>query len=359
MAQAAVNRTPPATPVTATLDVADLEERGQLFRYLFAKSHASGRPARVTVAKAVMSELTGAAGGYTVPRGYSARLLRSFAEHGILYHLANRVDLESYTGECPTVDAKTASAGVSPFFGGATFSWSQQGTTPGASEPAFAQLNLTAWDLIGNTVISNQLLADMQPDGEQRLLRLLGKAAAWAADWAFFNGLGAGSKMPLGVVASSNQGKVAVTRAVAGHITQSDVAGMVGALLPGSWGASIFCTSPTGLSDVVKLTEYQANQYIRRRKAGQCGHLMSLPLYVTEKLPTLGTAGDLLLVNPEMYVVGLRQDAVVEVSAHEPTQFAKNRSVIRTWLRGDGKPLLPAAVTLANGSTASPVVVLT
>ena len=87
------------------------------------------------------------------------------------------------------------------------------------------------------------------------------------------------------------------------------------------------------------------------------GYLENRPLYVTDKLPKLGTAGDLVLFDPSMYAIGDRQQVVVDISEHAPygssSVFQHNQSMFKVWYRGDGKPMLDQVVTLPDGSGAS------
>ena len=77
---------------------------------------------------------------------------------------------------------------------------------------------------------------------------------------------------------------------------------------------------------------------------------------MTEKLPALGTNGDLMLVDRSFYVIGDRE-YVLAASPHK--NFLMNQIVLRVVSRFDGQPLLDKKVTLQDGtSTASPFVIL-
>jgi HK97 family phage major capsid protein len=82
-----------------------------------------------------------------------------------------------------------------------------------------------------------------------------------------------------------------------------------------------------------------------------------LPVFITEKLPALGTKGDLMLIDPSLYVVGDRQQ--LEVAASEHVNFLKNQMTWRVVERIDGQPWMDKAITLQDGaSTVSPFVAL-
>src|SRR6202023_960961 len=77
--------------------------------------------------------------------------------------------------------------------------------------------------------------------------------------------------------------------------------------------------------------------------------LLGLPVYITEKLPPLGTKGDLMLVDPALYVIGDRQE--VEIAASQHVNFLKNQMTWRVVERIDGQPWLDKYVTLQDAST--------
>lgn len=333
----------------------------------FLKAVRTGNPAliqkaggRYVAVEKVNNELSGASGGYLAPVEFTDRLLKPLSETGIVYPRALVVKMGSQTARGPMLDSTTVqAAGTTPFFGGLLFKFGATSTfTTDESEPSFRELSLTAWDLLGYGVISNQMLQDMTPEGEERLIDLIGQAAAWYAENSFFNGLGAGTSMPLGMLNAPCA--IDVTRNGAGVIAQVDVAKMAAKLLPMSWTNAVWACSPSSLEKIVQMTGYQTAPGRHDEGDAFFGYLLNRKLFVTDKLPALGTRGDLVLFDPSLYVIGDRQEVLVDVVDDEPTQFQKNRSMYRVWLRLDGKPMLNNKVTLqdAASSTVSSIVVL-
>jgi HK97 family phage major capsid protein len=86
-------------------------------------------------------------------------------------------------------------------------------------------------------------------------------------------------------------------------------------------------------------------------------NLLGRPAYMTEKLPALGSTGDLMLIDPSLYVIGDRMQ--IEVAASEHVNFLKNQMTWRVVERVDGQPWLDKAITLQDASTqVSPFVAL-
>jgi HK97 family phage major capsid protein len=303
------------------------------------------------VHKAAMGETGGMVGGYLVPRALSLDLMKTVAESSIIYSLCTKVDMTTLEHELPMVNAvlppATGAAGVPSFFGGMTFSWGFE-ETPAETEPSFTSLMLKAWDLIGYSLISNQLLSDMGPEGETSLVKVFGKACAWFAEYAFFNGTGAGTRMPLGILKAPCA--ISQTRAAPTDIAAADISAMASKMLPFGWSNAVWACSPTCIDKIAKLSLFVVNQGpVVTDQPSPAGYLLTRPLYVTDKLPPLGTAGDLVFFDPSLYVVGNRQEVVVEASAH--SLFRTNQTVFRMWLRMDGKPYLSKSVTLQDNTT--------
>ena len=327
------------------------------------------------VTKAAMSVANGLTGGYLLPQDYSAALLETVAEESFIYPRATIIPMHSMEMSAPRVNVETAptARGVSPFFGGVQFRWGME-DAPVQTEPTFRMTSFRAWDLLGDAVVSNQWLQDagaIQPTAESPrpeadpllkaehyLINLFGKAAAWSAEYAFLQGEGAGLRMPLGMLRSP--ATLSVARAGAGAIAIADIAGMSGSLLPRSWGSAVWACSPTALAKIQQLATYQLNvSPVEANKLSPrpCGFLSSLPLFVTEKLPPLGSRGDVMLFDPRLYVIAQRMEVVVDVSPD--VLFQTNQTVYRVWMRLDGMPELSNTVTLQDTSTVvSPYVAL-
>ena len=315
-----------------------------------------------TVEKAALESHTGSTGGYAIPVEYSELLIQSWAEASLFRPRATIVPMNSKTVLCPRFDTNpTASAGMSPYFGGFQFQWEggdgvtlTETPTSGSGGEPFGQIQLTVRDLIGVAKFSNQLIMDMGESGEKQLTKVLGQAAAYYEQYAFFNG--SGTNEPLGII--NAPGTISVTRSSSGEITVSDVANMSGRLLPVSWRSSIWVCSPSALTSIAQMDNFVHNAN-GTLEDGQVGHLACRPLFVSDALPALNTKGDLILFDPVAYAIGDREQVSVDKTDLGST-FITNQTLWRVWLRVDGKPIFPAApVTAAGSTTSSAYIVLT
>jgi HK97 family phage major capsid protein len=315
--------------------------------------------------KAALGEATGVAGGYTVPPEFYQSLMQVVAENTFIRPRAFVMPMAGATLQIPYLDITTVqSAGVSPFFGGVQMYWTAEAQARTETEPRFKQMELKAWELSGYSVSSNVLLQDSVIGLEKFLMTLFGKAIAWFEEYAFLQGNGVGK--PQGVLTAgaaiatgNNGGKTG--RETANSVTFGDVAVMWSKLMPASWGSAVWAFSPSVVPQLLQLKD-GANRAIfisidQGITKAPNWSLLGRPAFPTEKLPALGTKGDVILIDPALYVIGDRMS--VEVAASEHVNFLNNQMTWRVVERVDGQPWLEKAVTLQDATTTvSPFVIL-
>jgi HK97 family phage major capsid protein len=308
--------------------------------------------------KAAMGESSGATGGYIVPPEFYQEMLAIAAEENTFRKYGFVQPMASATLQFPYLDITTAqAAGNSPFFGGVIAGWTSEAQTRTETEPGFKMMELKAQELSGYSVSSNILLQDAAFGLEKFLMTLFGKAVAWYEEYAFFQGNGVGK--PLGVL--NAPATVKVSRGTASHFSWPDIPAMLTKLLPASYNRARWYISPTVVSDLLQLKD-GANRVLfvsieQGATLPPVWKLLNLPVTITEKLPALGTTGDVMLIDPNLYVIGDRM--MLEIAASEHVAFLKNQMTWRFVERIDGRPWLDNPVTLQDGtSQVSPFVVL-
>jgi hypothetical protein len=327
------------------------------------------------VTKAAMAESSGLVGGYLLPIDYSDALLNTIVEESFIFPRATIIPMFSREMQAPRVDVETVqTAGTNALLGGINFVWGSENAGTEVSDPTFRLGNFTAWDLLGYCVASNQWLQDAgaiqaTPDAERPesnpllkaehyLIKNFGRAAAWYAELAFLQGTGTAQQMPLGVIKAPST--IQVARNTANLIKINDIVGMTSALLPYSWGKAVWACSPSALAQIQQLVQYFINVELGgmyKVHPKPCGVLSTFPLFITDKLPPMGTPGDLVLFDPSLYIIGMRQEVVVDVSPDDA--FKNNQTTYRVWMRLDGKPMNSSPITLVDGITkASPFIAL-
>jgi HK97 family phage major capsid protein len=303
-----------------------------------------------------MVESVGASGGFLVPAEFLAQLQAAQAENAIVRrNRATIIRMRRRQIDIPVLNQTATTAGVPHWFGGMTFQWAEEATQKTQSDPSFRQVELVAHKLIGYTVASDELVADSAISLADFLSGPLGFAGgvAWMEDYAFLQGTGAGQ--PLGVINAGATITVA-RQAVGTPIQYLDLVNMLENFLPSARG--VWVITQTGLSNLMTLQDPVGN-YVWQPNAreGVPQTVFGYPVYFTEKLPTVGNAGDVLLADFSYYLIGDRQATTVESTQYD--QWRYDKTSWRVVHRVDGQPWLSAPLTLQDGTAqVSPFVIL-
>lgn len=305
--------------------------------------------------KASLAEGSGATGGYTVPVQFYADLLRLVAEDAFVRQMCTVMPMQSLSMYIPALQqSDSPSTGTSAFFGGIIATWQPEAQTINQSNPTFRQIQLTARTLEFYTVASNQLLQDNAVALDTLLTTLFKEGMAWFYDYYILRGTGV--DQPLGVL--NSPALYSQSRDTATTFKFVDVANMMSHFLMTSWTKGCWIMHPSVLPQLFQLADSTNGRLIWMSQLGTKGEgglaqsmpltLVGLPIYFTEKVPKLGTAGDVSLVDLSKYIVGDRMAIQIETSPH--VLFLNNQMVWRIIARWDGQPWLDQPVTLADGA---------
>jgi len=311
-----------------------------------------------------LSAQGGSTGGYTIPPQFVATLLSVAAEYAHIRPLATIMPMASKTLQVPALDLTFGQNGRSPFLGGVQAAWTEEVAEKAESEPAFKQVDMEAHELTLICNTSNVLVQDSALTLDAVLTSLFGMAIAWYEDFAFLRGDGVGK--PQGMLGSPCA--VGVNRGTATTFRLVDVANMWSRLLAPSMSRAVWIVSQSVIPQLIQLQGANGDVVFIPNYGGAApgqggitmampGTLLGRPVIVTEKLPPLGTPGDVMLVDPTMYLIGDRMEMALEASPH--ARFTRNQTVWRAIKRVDGQPWMTAPATLADGvTTVSPFIFL-
>lgn len=221
-------------------------------------------------------------------------------------------------------------------------------------------LLLKAKKLALYTMASNELIADGMKF-EQLLGEMMVKAIAWELDYAFLNGNGVGQ--PTGVL--SDPALISVAKEsgqAADTISWNNLKAMFNRLHPASVNNAVWVANANTRVQLLSLVQYVENQagtenvggtwIPAMRDDGKGGFtILGIPVIFTEKLPTLGDAGDILLADFSKYIVGLRREMSLAKSGH--VGFQTDETGYRGILRADGQGAWSKPVTPKTGETLS------
>jgi HK97 family phage major capsid protein len=247
----------------------------------------------------------------------------------------------------------TPASGQSATYGGVQVSRKGENTQRSSSDPKLRNIEFKITDLTGLAYFSRDLIQDNFLAADLIAQEQFGKAMAWRKDWEFLNANGVGK--PLGI--RNCPALLTQSRNTGSHVKYEDLVNMLSKFHMARLKNAMWLANQTTFVDLISITNnagnyvFQPNTQITQavspsligrtesnglRYAAQ-GTLMGLPIRFTEKLPALGSAGDLMLIDPTQYGVATRQGLEVGISEH--FAFDTDQIVYRFKIRNEGQPL--------------------
>lgn len=289
-------------------------------------------------------------GGYLIPEELRAEILSVTLEESLVRPKAQVVPLTTGKMKWPVVDFTTE---VGEVFGGIVMSWLDEGETITETSATFAALTLTAHKLGGLASLPNELIRNA-PALEAWVRQNLPKALAHFEDIAFLKGNGVAK--PLGALHANNPALIVVDDEGAAQqsgITWINVLAMLARLLPDSFATAEWIVTPDALPEIftmalpvgtggsaVMVGEGTGSQRLPLSMLG-------IPLRFSRKAPaTLGTQGDISLVDNSRYVIGDNQSMLLDTSEH--SSFRSDKTDFRIIELVDGQPGMLAPLTPEN-----------
>jgi HK97 family phage major capsid protein len=212
-----------------------------------------------------------------------------------------------------------------------------EGSTKPVREPQFGQRLLTVYKYAAITQASDEILGDdFTGELPQEFVNAVGQQALNKVNEDVTID-GTGSSQPLGALYTGGAHLIKQTRAGANAIAPADLFGMYSKHThgPGSvWFASrrtvqqLFAMSLTSASMVT---------FLRDLRGAPEMQILGYPVILTDLLPTLGSEGDIALVNPDFYALALRQALTVESS--RDFAFTQDLTTYRFIVRAGGIPM--------------------
>lgn len=307
------------------------------------------------------SEGIGQDGGFVVPAQFVATLMDASLENEIVRPRARVEPMTFATKTVAGLDTQDHSSDI----GGLTGKWIGELGSLTGQKPRLRALQLVAKKLGILMPMSNEWVEDAA-DADNETSRALTKAIGWWLDYAFLNGTGAGE--PLGIL--NDPALIAVAKEggqAAATITYENIKAMYARLHPASVPNAVWIANQGTRAQMLGLVQYVKNAagtdfvggsgvpIVKQSPSGEMS-LLGLPLLFTEKLPALGTQGDIVLSDLTQYIVGLRREVTIAKSQH--LYFDSDATAYRILLRADGRGAWSKAMTPKNGSTLSWAVTL-
>ncbi len=266
-------------------------------------------------------------------------------------------------------------------FAGITLAYKNETAARVESDANVEEIDFKIVDMTGATSYSRDYIVDNFIAMDAIVTGLFGQAMAWEEDWVCIRGDGLGK--PQGYFncnAAIIGGPNSNARSNATNISSEDLGWMLSHVVEGNprWIAhrstipklyilNNAAGTPVFQPNASIVQSDQPSLYANQTNTGgvrsMSGMLLGLPIYFTEKVPQLGTVGDISLVCPSEY--GLAQKAGIEIGVSEHFYFSTDKIAYRFKKRHDGRSLWRAPYidasnlsTPASGWQISPFVML-
>jgi len=300
---------------------------------------------------------TGSAGGFAIPNQFLPMFMQVAPQDAIILPRARRLPIGTPPDAGVSLPALDQT-GTAPhnMFGGVRTGWGGEGHTKQETDAKLREITLQPHELAAYIPTTEKLLRNWR-EASDVLASLLRGASVAEQDRQFLIGSGVGR--PLGLVHSG--AALTVPRATASRIQLGDILTLRAGLLEQPGGAPIWIASTRVRAELYALRNYSADSPPLGDGAlvvqpsltvGEPDMMLGLPLLWSTELPALGSKGDLVLVDPQMYLVKPGSGPFIEVG-HTDDQFIKNKITIKITFNVDGRPWLTAPIEMPNGQMQS------
>lgn len=300
-----------------------------------------------------MGEAIGADGGFLVPQQFVAKIFEKVYAEGNLLNRTDIYNISSNTISFPRNSETSRATGSR--WGGVQAYWRGEGSSPTTTKPSFAMLKLTLHKLIAMGVATEELLEDSASALDQYLMTCFSREIDFVVSDSLINGTGAGQ--PLGVLNADctvsvpkEQGQSAAT------INATNLIKMHARLWSGCRQNAVWLINQDIEPQLhtLQIGTGVANQLVYMPPGGLSqlpyATLLGKPVIPVEYCATLGTVGDIILVDLSQWVTAVKSGGPKSaVSMH--LYFNTDEQAFRVTYRLDSQPWWPAAVTPYKGSS--------
>jgi HK97 family phage major capsid protein len=300
---------------------------------------------------------TGSAGGFALPEQFKPEIWNIMPQEAIVKPRATVLpagDPPDAKLVMPSLD-QTAAQNI---YGGVVMTHSGEAVTLIETDLKLRQITMEPKKIGAYLVCTNELLNNWSACSAF-VTGQLTKARVGQEDYDFLRGDGVNKS--LGVI--NSPAAIVYNRATASLIDFVDIYGML-ARFRGS--NPVWLGSQTIIPELASMTDAGTHAVWLGGPGGSLSGaqgplpstLMGIPLVFVDRLPALGTKGDLMLVDLSAYLI--KEGSGPDVAISTELYFLTDRVIFRVTWRVDGKPWMTEPIGLegATTSTVSPFVIL-
>lgn len=311
----------------------------------FMKAVKAGKDSRLEFVAQSMG--TGSEGGFLVPKKFG-EMIRAFSPESALVRPRATV---IPAGEFPDAEISFPAldqSGDKGVYSGVVTTWLAEGEEIDETGFSLREITMNSKAVAGFIPFSNKLLRNTTAASMLGTM-LLRQAIIKAEDDAFISGDGVGK--PLGFL--NHKSAKAINRTTAGTVIFEDLVAMV----QSSKGELKEWVISRSLYSTIALMKDGADNYIFTNGiAGLAPTMLGFPVRWSERTPTIGKKGDVMLLDLSYYYV--KDGAGMVLSASEHVKFTQDKTLFKIIHNVDGQSSMNDKLKLENGDTVSPFVIL-
>ena len=327
---------------------------GEQLQAIVRASQPGGTSDRRLMRSSGANESNPSDGGFLVQTDFSTELLRNVYRMSPLVAAVRKIQIGANSNSLK-INAFNESSRVSSILGGVIMYWLGEGYDKTPTHPEFRQMELSLKKVAGLMYCTDELLEDAT-SLETIAREAFTEALDVELERVIVRGVGGGQ--PLGILGSP--AIIALTRNAAGNTVQAeDVINMWSRLYSRSQTTCVWLISQSVLPQLMamELGDYPMWMPPTNLAGAPNGTLFGRPIYAIENCSALGTSGDIILADPQCYLLITKGGPQFATSIH--VKFVSDETTLRLVLRVDGQPSWSTTLTPKDNSGAvSPFVVL-
>ena len=329
--------------------------------YNFRKNHVEDkRLQQVNNAVLGANESMGADGGFAIQTDFAGAILESAVQASPLLNRLDRYTCSSAANSMRWIAADETDVSKS-VFGGVQMYWAAEGATVAASKPQFREMKLDLEKMMGFCYCTDEMLQDAA-----FLTGFVGNGFILAADRLLTESVIAGDGVgkPLGLLNSGAM--IAVdkeTSQAAGTFLGSNAIKMQARSMPRNRERLVWLMHPDLEEQLpyLSIQSGEAAKFLWNPEGGlgnfDTQRVLNKPVLFEDSCSALGKKGDVMLVDPYMYLLMTKGTVKQDWSVH--VEFLTDQSCFRVVFRCNGTPKYTKPLTINNSTkTRSPFVTL-
>ena len=302
---------------------------------------------------------TGATGGYALPEQFDATIRQVQAQESIVRPRAAVIPAGSPPDAkltFPSLDQTSAQN----IYGGVTVVHTGEGVTMTETDAKLREVSLEPKEISAYIVVTNKLLSNWEA-ASSFVTRQLSQAMMGQEDYDFMRGDGVNKALGYMNCAAA----IEHNRTTANQVAFADCYGMLAKMLMRG-GSYVWIGSQTIIPQLAAMVDAGTHAIwlggfgpANNAGAGSLPTtLLGLPMIFADRLPALGTKGDLALVNLSYYLI--KDGSGPAAASSEHILFLSNKTVFKIVWNVDAHPWLTEPIGLegSTSNTVSPFVIL-